>query len=71
LLAPTELRRQLEILGLARFCREVLPEGWRIPLADTALSLATPDALVSVLERKLSPSKAAGAALKSLKKSIA
>jgi hypothetical protein len=71
LLAPTELRRQLEILGLARFCREVLPECWRIPLADTALSLATPDALVSVLERKLSPSKAAGAALKSLKKSIA
>jgi hypothetical protein len=71
LLNPTELRRQLELLGLARFRKEVLPPDWRAPLSDTALSLATPDALIGMLERQLSPSKAAGAALKSLRKSIA
>jgi hypothetical protein len=71
LLAPTELRRQLEILGLPRFRKEVLPEDWCRPLSDTALALATPDALITMLERKLSPSKAASAALKNLRKAIA
>jgi hypothetical protein len=52
-----ELRRQLEILGLSRFRQEVMPPDWRAPLSDTALSLATPDALIGMLERKLSPSK--------------
>jgi hypothetical protein len=70
LLAPTELRRQLEILGLPRFRQEVMPEPWRAPLSDTALALASLDALIGMLERKLSPSKASAAALKSLRKSI-
>jgi hypothetical protein len=70
LLVPKELRRQLEILGLSRFRQEVMPEDWRTPLSDTALSLATPDQLIAMLERKLSPSKAARAALKSLRKSL-
>ena len=69
LLAPKELRRQLEILGLSRFRQEVMPEDWRTPLSDTALGLATLDALIGMLERKLSPSKTARAALKSLRKS--
>jgi hypothetical protein len=71
LLAPTELRRQLEILGLPRFCKEVLPEDWRRPLSDTALALATPDALITMLERKLSSSKTTRAALKNVRKAIA
>lgn len=54
LLAPIELRRQLEILGLDRFRREVLPPDWRGPLSDTALALASPPALIDVLERKFS-----------------
>jgi hypothetical protein len=70
LLDPIELRRQLELIGLARFRKEVMPEDWRTPLADTVLALATPDALIGALERKLSPSKNAGAALKSLRKSL-
>jgi hypothetical protein len=69
LLPPQELRRQLEILGLPRFRQEVLPEGWRTPLADTALALATPEQLIATLERKCSPSKDARAAFKSLRKS--
>jgi hypothetical protein len=69
LLAPTELRRQLEILGLSRFRQEVMPPDWCSPLRDTALSLATPEQLIATLERKCSPSKDARAALKSLKKS--
>jgi hypothetical protein len=71
LLAPTELRRQLEILGLPRFRKEVLPEDWCRPLSDTALALATPDALITMLERKLSPSKTTRAALKNVRKAIA
>ena len=70
LLNPTELRRQLEILGLSRFRQEVMPPDWRIPLADTVLAVATPAALIGALERQLSPSKDARAALKSLKKSL-
>jgi hypothetical protein len=70
LLAPTELRRQLELLGLARFRKEVMPPDWRAPLSETALSLASPNQLIAMLERKLSPSKAAGVALKILKKSL-
>jgi hypothetical protein len=70
LLAPKELRRQLEILGLTRFRKEVLPPDWCAPLADTALALAMPDQLIATLERKLSPSKTASAALKSLRKSL-
>jgi hypothetical protein len=70
LLAPKELRRQLEILGLLRFRQEVMPEDWRTPLSDTALSLATADALISMLERKLSPSKTVGFALRTLKKAL-
>jgi hypothetical protein len=69
LLAPTELRRQLEILGLDRFRREVLPPDWRTPLADTALALATPNQLIATLEKKCSPSKATGFALRMLRKS--
>ena len=41
LLAPTELRRQLELLGLARFRKEVMPPDWLTALSDTALSLAS------------------------------
>jgi hypothetical protein len=69
LLDPTELRRQLEILGLPRFRQEVMPEAWREPLRDTALALATPEQLIATLERKCSPSKDTRAALKSLRKS--
>jgi hypothetical protein len=69
LLNPTELRRQLEILGLSRFRQEVMPEDWRTPLLDTALSLAPVDRLLETLGRKLSPSKDARAALKVLRKS--
>ena len=46
-----------------------MPEGWRAPLSDSALALATPDQLIAMLERKLSPSKGARAALMSLRKS--
>lgn len=69
LLAPEELRRQLEILGLSRFRQEVMPPDWRTPLADTMLALATTEQLIAMLERKHSPSKAASTALKSLRKS--
>jgi hypothetical protein len=65
-----ELRRQLEILGLERFRREVMPPDWRDRLRDTALALATPNQLLAMLERKCSSSKATGAALKSVKKSL-
>ena len=65
----TELRRQLEILGLSRFRQEVMPPDWRTPLADTMLALATTEQLIAMLERKHSPSKAASTALKSLRKS--
>lgn len=68
LLPPQELRRQLEILGLPRFCQEVLPDGWVTPLTDTALALATPERLIAMLEQKCSPSKATNVALKCLKK---
>jgi hypothetical protein len=54
LLAPMELRRQLEILGLARFRQEVMPPDWRAPLTDTALALASPEQLIVMLEQKLS-----------------
>jgi hypothetical protein len=70
LLAPIELRRQLEILGLPRFRQEVMPEGWRTPLSDTALALASPEQLIAMLERKLAPSKVARVCLKSLRKSL-
>jgi hypothetical protein len=69
LLAPEELRRQLELLGLPRFRKEVMPEDWRSPLRDTALALATPEQLIAMLERKCSSSKATSVALKSLRKS--
>jgi hypothetical protein len=69
LLPPQELRRQLEILGLARFRQEVLPPDWCGPLFDTILALASPDQLIAMLERKCSPSKGARVALKSLRKS--
>jgi hypothetical protein len=68
LLNPTELRRQLEILGLSRFRREVMPEDWRSPLLDTSLSLAPVDRLLETLGQKLSPSKDVRAALKVLRK---
>ena len=65
LLAPTELRRQLEILGLDRFRREVLPPGWRDPLRDIALALATPNAadrtrLSTSVPRQSRPRRAEG-----------
>jgi hypothetical protein len=68
LLEPLELRRQLELLGPARFRQEVMPPDWRTPLLDTALSFASPDQLIAMLERKCSPAKDARAVFKSLKK---
>jgi hypothetical protein len=70
LLAPTELRRQLELLGPARFRKEIMPPDWLAALSDTVLSLASPNQLIATLERKLAASRGARAALKSLRKSL-
>jgi hypothetical protein len=67
---PTELRRQLEILGLARFRQEVLPDDWRASLSDTALALASPAALIDMLKRKLSLNKDIRTALGILKAAV-
>jgi hypothetical protein len=69
LLAPTELRRQLELLGLTRFRKEIMPPDWCVLLSNNALSSASPHQLIATLERKLPPSKGARAALKALRKS--
>ena len=69
-MAPDEFRRQLKLLGLSRFRREVMPEEWRNPLRDTMLALATPYELVTRLEQKLSSTKAGQATLKHLRKLI-
>jgi hypothetical protein len=53
-LDPIELRRQLEILTFPRFCKEVLPDDWRVPLSNTTLALASPQELIAALERRLS-----------------
>jgi hypothetical protein len=55
LLTPKELCRQLEMLGLDRFYREVMPDVWCAPLAKKALSLASPDALIDTFAQKRSP----------------
>jgi hypothetical protein len=67
LLGLTELRRQLEIVGLARFRQAVMPPDWRAPLLDAALALASRERLIEALGKKVSPSKTARQALKSLK----
>jgi hypothetical protein len=70
LLAPKELRRQLELLGLPRFRREVMPEDWFEELFEVEIAFATPERLITELERKFSSSKAASLAFKMLRKSL-
>jgi hypothetical protein len=70
LLTPMELRRQLEMLGLDRFRREAMPKDWGNRLRDTALTLATPEQLIDMLQRKLVPRRNAALCFKILRKSL-
>jgi hypothetical protein len=67
LLTPQELRQQLEHIPLDTFYRHIMPDEWCRELADKALGLASAVRLIAALEQKLPASKAARAALKTLK----